>query len=214
SQAPRAIQFVENPTEELLKALVEKDWAVLEYISDPSDTLIQSALAQSGWAIRYIANPSEELQLEAVKANYDALQYIKAPSEAVQLQAVQESYLALRYIDEPSVAVLEAAVKQDPQAMRQITNLTKDLALHLFKVSAAIVGYIPNTLGVTVDEIKDIILDAISSDTVDEDYVRELINNKAIGGRQSKWPIDILSLIDRYGTRTVKRIAVGEYLRY
>ena len=98
--------------------------------------------------------------------------------------------------------------------MRQITNLTKDLALHLFKVSAAIVGYIPNTLGVTVDEIKDIILDAISSDTVDEDYVRELINNKAIGGRQSKWPIDILSLIDRYGTRTVKRIAVGEYLRY
>ena len=45
-------------------------------------------------------------------------------------------------------------------------------------------------------------------------YVRELINNKAIGGRQSKWPIDILSLIDRYGTRTVKKIAVGEYLRY
>ena len=68
-----------------------------------------------------------------MKANYDALQYIKAPSEAVQLQAVQESHLALRYIDEPSVAVLEAAVKQDPQAMRQITNLTKDLALHLFK---------------------------------------------------------------------------------
>ena len=129
-------------------------------------------------------------------------------------QAVQESYLALRYINEPSVAVLEAAVKQDSQAMRQITKLTKDLALHLFGVSAATLGYIPNNLGVTVDEIKDIILDAISSDTVDEDYVRELINNKAIGGRQSKWPIDILSLIDRYGTRTVKKIAVGEYLRY
>ena len=149
-----------------------------------------------------------------MKANYDALQYINAPSEVVQLQAVQESYLALRYIDEPSVAVLEAAVKQDPQAMRQITTLTKDLALHLFKVSAAIVGYIPNTLGVTVDEIKAIIVDAISSDTVDEDYVRELINNKAIGGRQSKWPIDILSLIDMYGTRAVKKVAVGEYLKY
>ena len=39
-------------------------------------------------------------------------------------------------------------------------------------------------------------LEAISSDTADEDYVRELINNKAIGGRQSKWPIDLLSLID------------------
>ena len=44
------------------------------------------------------------------------------------------------YIDEPSVAVLEAAVKQDSQAMRQITKLTKDLALHLFGVSAATLG--------------------------------------------------------------------------
>ena len=214
SQAPRAIQFVENPTEELLGALVEKDWAILEYINDPSDSLIRSALAQSGWAIRYIANPSEELQLEAVRANYDALQYIKEPSEAVQLQAVQESYLALRYINEPSVAVLEAAVKQDSQAMRQITKLTKDLALHLFGVSAATLGYIPNNLGVTVDEIKSIIISAISSDTADEDYIRELINNKAIGGRQSKWSIDLLSLIDNYGTQTVKKVAVDEYLKY
>ena len=87
--------------------------------------------------------------------------------------------------------------------------------MHLFGVSAAIVGYIPNNLGVTVDEIKSIIiLDAISSDTVDEDYIQELINNKAIGGRQSKWPIDLLSLIDAYGTRAVKKIAVSEYLKY
>ena len=110
--------------------------------------------------------------------------------------------------------MLEAAVKQDPQAMRQITNLSKELALHLFKVSASILGYIPNTLGVTVDEIKAIIVEAISSDNIDADYVRELINNKAIGGRQSKWPIDLLSLIDAYGTRAVKKIAVGEYLKY
>ena len=154
------------------------------------------------------------MQLEAVKANYDALQYIKEPSESVQLQAVKENYLALRYIDDPSVAVLEAAVKQDPQAMRQITKLTKELALHLFSVSAATLGYIPNNLGVTVDEIKSIIVSAISSDTVDEGYIRELINNKAIGGRQSKWPIDLLSLIDAYGTRAVKKVAVGEYLKY
>lgn len=214
SQAPRAIQFVEHPSEELLNTLVEKDWAVLEYINNPSDAVVQCALAQSGWAIRYIANPSEELQLEAVKANYDALQYIKEPSEAVQLQAVQENYLALRYINDPSVAVLEAAVKQDPQAMRQITNLTKDIALHLFKVSASILGYIPNTLGITVEEIKAIIVESITSETVDVDYIRELINTKAIGGRQSKWSIDLLSLIDNYGTRTVKKVAVDEYLKY
>ena len=98
--------------------------------------------------------------------------------------------------------------------MRQITKLTKELALHLFGVSAATLGYIPNNLGVTVDEIKSIIISAISSDTADEDYIRELINNQAIGGRQSKWHIDLLSLIDAYGTRAVKKIAVSEYLKY
>ena len=57
-------------------------------------------------------------------------------------------------------------------------------------------------------------MEAITSDTVDDEYIRELINNKAIGGRQSKWPIDLLSLIDAYGTRAVKKVAVGEYLKY
>ncbi len=65
-----------------------------------------------------------------------------------------------------------------------------------------------------MDEIKAIIVEAVSSDNIDADYIRELINNKAIGGRQSKWPIDLLSLIDAYGTRAVKKIAVGEYLKY
>ena len=159
-------------------------------------------------------NPSEALQLEAVKSNYDALQYIKAPSEAVQLQAVKENYLALRYIDEPSVAVLEAAVKQDSQAMTANYKAYKGLGIAPIWCKCCHTRYIPNNLGVTVDEIKSIIISAISSDTADEDYIRELINNQAIGGRQSKWHIDLLSLIDAYGTRAVKKIAVSEYLKY
>ena len=38
---------MEHPTEELLQALVEKDWAVLEYIDNPSDAVVQCALNQS-----------------------------------------------------------------------------------------------------------------------------------------------------------------------
>ena len=61
-------------------------------------------------------------------------------------------------------------------------------------MSASILGYIPNTLGVTVDEIKAIIVEAVSSDNIDADYVRGIDQQiKLIGGRQSKWPIDLLS---------------------
>ena len=35
---------------------------------------------------------------------------------------------------------------------------------------------------------------------VEERYVRELVSNPAIGGRQSTWPIDILSLVDVCGS--------------
>ena len=110
--------------------------------------------------------------------------------------------------------VLETAVLQDPQAMRQIGSLTKEMALHLFSVSARVLGYIPNTLGISVEDIRWSIIDTLSGENVNEVYIRELINNTSIGGRQSKWPIDVLALIDTYGTRDVKKIAVDEYLIY
>ena len=211
---PWAIQYVENPSDDLLISLVKQDWAVLVYIQNPSDEVVRIALDQSGWAIRYITNPSEELQLRAVETQYDALQYIANPSERVQMAAVKSNYLALRYIQNPTLEILKAAVLQDPQAMRQITNLDLDTVLELLKVSTLILGYVPKQLGLTVDMVRQIITEMIANPAVEERYVRELVSNPAIGGRQSTWPIDILSLVDVYGSVQAKKIAIDQYLLY
>ena len=103
---------------------------------------------------------------------------------------------------------------QDPQAMRQITNLDLDTVLELLKVSTLILGYVPKQLGLTVDMVRQIITEMIANPAVEERYVRELVSNTAIGGRQSTWPIDILSLIDVYGSVQAKKIAIDQYLLY
>ena len=176
--------------------------------------MVRIALDQSGWAIRYITNPSEELQLRAVETQYDALQYIANPSERVQMAAVKSNYLALRYIQNPTLEILKAAVLQDPQAMRQITNLDLDTVVELLKVSTLILGYVPKQIGLTVDMVRQIITEMIANPAVEDRYVRELVSNPAIGGRQSTWPIDILSLVDVYGSIEAKKIAIDQYLLY
>ncbi len=204
---------MDNPSDELLISLVKQDWAVLEYIQHPSDDVVRIALDQSGWAIRYITNPSEELQLRAVETQYDALQYIANPSERVQM-ALKFNYLSLRYIQNPTLDILKAAVLQDPQAMRQITNLDLDTVVELLKVSTLILGYVPKQIGLTVDMVRQIITEMIANPAVEDRYVREIVSNPAIGGRQSTWPIDVLSLVDAYGSIEAKKIAIDQYLLY
>jgi len=130
------------------------------------------------------------------------------------MEAVKSNYLALRYIQNPTLEILKAAVLQAPQAMRQITNLDLDTVLELLKVSTLILGYVPKQLGLTVDMVRQIITEMIANPAVEERYVRELVSNPAIGGRQSTWPIDILSLVDVYGSVQAKKIAIDQYLLY
>lgn len=212
--SPRAIQFVANPSESLLISLVERDWAILEYISDPSDAVIETALDQSGWAIRYIKNPTESMQLKAVRQNYDALQYIANPSEVVQLEAVKNNYLALRFIANPAISILQMAVRNHPQALRQISHITKEMAIQLLEVTSLILGYVPQQVGLSKEDVQSVFVRMVAKEDVDEQYVRELMGNKSIGGRQSSYPIDVLSLIDQQGSRKAKQIAIDEFLVY
>ena len=122
--------------------------------------------------------------------------------------------MCIRDSQNPTLEILKAAVLQDPQAMRQITNLDLDTVLELLKVSTLILGYVPKQLGLTVDMVRQIITEMIANPAVEERYVRELVSNPAIGGRQSTWPIDILSLVDVYGSVQAKKIAIDQYLLY
>jgi len=88
-----------------------KDALMIEFIDNPSEALQLAAVERHGYAIQYIKNPSEALQLTAVNKNGYVIRYIKNPSEALQLAAVKQDRYAIRYIKNPSEAVQLAAKK-------------------------------------------------------------------------------------------------------
>mgnify|MGYP000535604960 CR=1 FL=1 len=140
----RAIQFIENPSEDIKLQAVRAGWNNLSYLDNPSQELIDAALDQSGWAIKYIKDADHDLQLRAVNKNYDAVKYIKDPAPDVQLAAVRGNYEALRYIENPTDEAKDLAIREDAQALRLIRNLGKEDFLHYLGLNVLVSKYIPN----------------------------------------------------------------------
>ena len=204
----RAIQFIDNPPEDLLLHAVQSGWNNLAYVENPSPALIQAALSQSGWAIRYIPNPSEELQLQAVRKNYDAVKYIKNPSAAVQEAAVAENYEALRYIDAPAPSAVFAAVQKAEQAVLLLSHPTKEQMLSFFALNPMVMKYVPKDCIISRDELKEVLRRVLSQDDVSEPYVRAFINCSAL----DMSPVDKVLFVDQWGSAKAKKITVDEKL--
>ena len=83
--------------EKQLKVVKQNAFAI-EFINNPSEQIQLEAVKQYGWAIHCIKNPSEQVKLEAVKQNGLAIQFIKNPSEQVKLEAVRQNGYAIRYL--------------------------------------------------------------------------------------------------------------------
>ena len=72
-----AIQFIDNPSEEVMLHAVKQDGWAIQFIHNPSEDVMLHAVKQDGFAIRFIKNPSEDVMLHAVKQNKEAIQFFK-----------------------------------------------------------------------------------------------------------------------------------------
>ena len=81
---------------------VREDGCAVQFIDNPTEEVQLAAVRENEYALRYINNPTEEVQLEAVKQNGYIIEYIDNPSGEVQLAAVRENGCALRYINNPT----------------------------------------------------------------------------------------------------------------
>ncbi len=106
-----AIEFIDNPSEELKILAVQQHGDSIFCMKNPSEELKRLAVQQRGMAIRYIDNPSEEVQKLAVKKYGNAIFYIKNPNEEIQRLAVQQNGEAIQFIDNPSEEIKRLAVK-------------------------------------------------------------------------------------------------------
>lgn len=66
---------------------------------------------------------------------------------------------------------------------------------------------------ISQDEIKEILIEVLSKDDVEEKYVRDFLNCGLIGKESDVIAIDKIMFIYKYGSKKAKRIAVDEKLK-
>ena len=71
-----AIQFIENPSEELQIIAVSRDYDSIKYIEDPSEKVQLKAIQTYYAAIKFINKPTLKAKIEAVKSNGEAINYM------------------------------------------------------------------------------------------------------------------------------------------
>jgi hypothetical protein len=78
---PWKIEFYhgELSDENKLKIVQQNDEAI-EYIEDPNEDIQMAAVEQNPWLIEYIENPTEDVQMYSIKKNGGVLKYIKKPT--------------------------------------------------------------------------------------------------------------------------------------
>ena len=66
---------------------------------------------------------------------------------------------------------------------------------------------------ISQDEIKDVLIEVLSKDDVEEKYVRDFLNCSIIDKESDVIAIDKIMFIYKYGSKKAKRIAVDEKLK-
>lgn len=113
---PWAIPYVKNPSEEVQKAMVERDGMLIERFLklNPSEQVKQLAVEQNPDAIKFIKNPSIELQKAAILQRGETIKYINDPSEEIQMLAIRAATQNIHWIKNPTEKVQLRAVALMP----------------------------------------------------------------------------------------------------
>ena len=212
---PTIIETIDNPTDEMKLLAIGKNGLLLRDIKNPTREMEELAIENNPRAIQYVKETSEELQVLAVRKNYDSIKYIKEPCERVQEEAVKIKHDALRYIKSPSFSAQVLAVKNNESSISFVSDLDKDKILEFLKANILVSKYITNKI--PKEELEEVLTQALketlSSEDVEEKYVRDFLNCSIIDRNSSTISMDKILFIHKYGSKKAKKIAVDEKLK-
>jgi len=123
----RYIDCIKGPSEAVQLAAVKRNGESIQFIKDPSEAVQLAAVKEYGWSIEFIKDPSEAVQIAAVKEDGDSMQFIEDPSENVQLAAVTRDGGSIMHVDNPSESVKLAAVNQYGTSINMINSQMKSI---------------------------------------------------------------------------------------
>ncbi|CDI49440.1 hypothetical protein [Clostridium tetani] len=148
--------------------------------------------------IKSVENPTEEMCIYAVKKDADAIKYIKNPSNEIIILAVKKDWSYIKHIKNPSFEVQLKAVKAREQAMIYIKELTEEKVRSFLKVNFKVVKYLNKDYE---DLAKKIVIEEISKEDVDEDFILDFIKTEALN-------INKFKFIHKFGSMKAKGIFV------
>lgn len=123
-QYPKLLQFIDNPSDDIIIAAVRKDPLVIEYVDNPSERVQFAAVHGSPYAIQAMRNPTDKVLIRTINDHPSVFELIDRPSENVQLAAVRIDPSNLQFISEPSKDVVIAAMILDPHVYRLCDNIS------------------------------------------------------------------------------------------
>ena len=80
---PKLLKYLQNPSRDVLEALVRFDGGFLQQIKNPDAELEKIAVESEGNAIRYVYDQTPELQMIAVKSRPSSIIFVQHPTEQV-----------------------------------------------------------------------------------------------------------------------------------
>lgn len=141
---PRSIQYLDDPSEEYQLTAINNDFSVFQFIKNPTENVVEQAIYDRPSNIQYIPNPTEKHMDIAVRKRPESIKYIKNPTEKIQLLAVSRDGESIQYIQDPTEQVEVTAVKTNPVAIRHIPNPSEELQLIVVEENYNMVRHIEN----------------------------------------------------------------------
>ncbi|MCD4668188.1 MAG: sel1 repeat family protein, partial [Sulfurimonas sp.] len=144
------IQYINNPSIEAQKYVVQEHGTNIQYINNPSKEIQKYAVQNNGNNIRFIKNPSKEIQLISIKQQLPEMDndltkhgkiygyvsdYLKELQldNLFQLKLINTNCKFIRYIKNPSKEVQLIVIAKNPYLLKFIQNSDKDIELEQIK---------------------------------------------------------------------------------
>lgn len=108
----RYFKYVKNPTNKLIKVLLNIDPFLIKHIKEPSIQVQKQAIKNNWSTIAFINNPFEEAQQLAASIKYQSIQFLNNPSEKTQLISLKKSRgNSISHIKNPTEKVCIYSIK-------------------------------------------------------------------------------------------------------
>lgn len=117
---PYNIQYIDNPTYEMKKIAVDACGFCICYIENPDYDLCKLAVTNCPTSIRYIKNPDQELCKIAVSTTSQSIASIKNPTYELCKMAVEESFFNISSIKNPNYELYKIACDK---AKKHVVNM-------------------------------------------------------------------------------------------